>query len=56
MTVQKFYKKPAVEIAECAVERGFCVTLEFFPGTEGSPNQTSFGADDMSRTIDEEAW
>lgn len=52
----KFYEKPEIEVVESALESGFCVSIEFTPGVEGSVNNTAFGADDMVRTVDTEEW
>lgn len=56
MTEQRFYEKPLVKIAEYAVEQGFLQSMEFIPGVENSSESASFGADDMSRTFDNEGW
>lgn len=52
----RFYKRPEIEVVESVMENGFCVSIEFTPGVEGSMNNTAFGADDMVRTVDTEEW
>ncbi len=52
----KKYQSPALDVAYTAVERGFCVSLEFGVGVQGIATPESFEMEDMTESTDNAAW
>ena len=52
----KRYERPSFNVAEAALEGGFCVSISFGVGTQSYAAPESFGMDDMSESTDNAGW